>query len=345
MVVVTALLARRILRGVFVVTAVAITSACSEQATVEPVVAQIEVVTDAKSISMPLDVYELNAEETLAVSRAGDLLIDSCLRRFGATYDYAPEFDDLARLGGPVGRYERRYYLLDADSAALYGYAVPPDPERDALLGQAQRYRPAPQNNLLINGPRDPDAEPGTAYAPGLQPAPVRSTPTLSPEQSAALPIDDAGNPLPAGGCSWEADEVLTDGGRLTPEPELSWGISSLARGNASIDSRVEEATDAWSECMADKGFDFDSPQDAGNFPWTRRDTEDGVADAAEIATAVADVDCKLQVNYVGIFSSVERAYQEQLIEERAEELDGNLRDLREQLVIASQVLATAGQP
>lgn len=79
-------------------------------------------------------------------------------------------------------------------------------------------------------------------------------------------------------------------------------------------DSRWVAAVADWAKCMAEHGFpDYPTPLDAiGNHEWYQAS---GVVTPKEIATASADIECKLKINLVGIGLAVQRAYDQQYIE------------------------------
>jgi hypothetical protein len=83
-------------------------------------------------------------------------------------------------------------------------------------------------------------------------------------------------------------------------------------------DSRYTRVVSAWSKCMRSKGFDYETPlaplgsESRLNGTWPK---------SAEIATATADVDCKISTNLVGMAVAVEAAYQAEYIGENQSQL------------------------
>jgi len=96
---------------------------------------------------------------------------------------------------------------------------------------------------------------------------------------------------------------------------------ASLPEGGPSVpssDSRWVAAVAGWSACMKDKGFSYDTPQAAiGDTAW-----RGAAVSAAQIATASADVACKVSTNLVGIGVAVQSAYDQQYIDAHRAELD-----------------------
>lgn len=97
--------------------------------TTEPAAAQLLNVTDLRTFELPLDPYRINRVNLSNSTKAEQLLVQRCLRRFG--FDY--------QLPGPaapavVGA-ERRYGLADEASARARGYHfVPAAPVKNAEL-------------------------------------------------------------------------------------------------------------------------------------------------------------------------------------------------------------------
>jgi len=82
-------------------------------------------------------------------------------------------------------------------------------------------------------------------------------------------------------------------------------------------DSRMVTVNAQWSACMHDQGFDYPNPREAyldpqWNLPGTR---------PLETATAVADMDCKLTTNLVGIAVAVQSAYDQAYIDSHRDAL------------------------
>lgn len=123
------------------------------------------------------------------------------------------------------------------------------------------------------------------------------------------------GKPVPEGGCQGEAGRKLSEG--AAHDEKLVLRLGDEAGKQAEADSRVKAAFQAWSVCMARAGFDYTNPWQPNDNP----EFQGQEANAREIATAMADVRCKREVNLVGIWASVETAYQERKISENTEAL------------------------
>src|SRR5680860_650811 len=155
---------------------------------------------------------------------------------------------------------------------------------------------------------------------------PPRSTQSRS---SAASDVyKRQGMEIPEGGCFGQARRTVAEGGPAF-DPSLAEQLGGQAWFQSEEDSRVKAAYQSWSECMRGKGFDYRTSRDANNDArWSGPEVID-----AEIAVAVADVQCKKETNLVGIRMAVETAYQRMLIMDHAEELqqlmEGQQRELR----------------
>lgn len=91
-------------------------------------------------------------------------------------------------------------------------------------------------------------------------------------------------------------------------QPWMSFAYGGLPNANphmAGSDSRFVAAQDEWAACMKAQGFDLASVQDALS-TWDPART---AASPTEVATAVADIDCKLETNFIGIALAVQTAY------------------------------------
>lgn len=78
----------------------------------------------------------------------------------------------------------------------------------------------------------------------------------------------------------------------------------------------MQAAFAAWSDCMTAAGYSYAGPWDASDDQWL----SDVVTDQERLV-ATADVTCKHETNLAGIWSAVDAAYQERLIEQHAEAL------------------------
>jgi hypothetical protein len=249
----------------------------------EPPVDDIPILTSTVGLDYPLDQYQMTEELLDLAARATDLLVTDCMARFGL--DWQPQ-SPAGNIGAPDRA--RRYGLLDLDMASELGY-------------------------------HPPDTDSGDQSTTGEQGA-AEENRQITPEQDLVWIGNGAstynGLPVPEGGCAGEAQRRLEEDAPVPPEFFVIQ-LEQQAGQRTDIDSRVQDGWSEWSNCMHQKGLDYGDPWKANDDPRWQTD----VVTELEIATAVADVQCKHEVNLAGIWYAVEAAYQEQLIEEHSQQL------------------------
>jgi hypothetical protein len=283
-------------------------SACTGGEEPEPEIGPLPTVDGPGDVILPLDAYFLSSEEYRAYQLAGWILIGECLERFGATYTLARE-DLLAGL--PVFEHNgpRRYGIFDADHAAQYGYHLSPE-EAPPAADPDRRWNPSETELFLVRG-------------------------ATSEFSGRTLPLDSNGEPLPPGGCSEEADRILTGGVPRPANSNLGNELSLESFRLMENDSRVQQVVGAWSDCMRESGYDYSSHWAANDAGWG----DSATVTEEEIAVATADVACKKQVRLIETCLAVETAYQERLIEQNAEALEGIRTYFRVQAANAAEIV------
>jgi hypothetical protein len=145
------------------------------------------------------------------------------------------------------------------------------------------------------------------------------------------------------GGCRGKALKQLglPQGGEALTAVDLAQQ-QSFQRTEA--DSRARAANAKWSACMKKAGYRYANPHVAAADPaWWTKGADPAApnrAGAREIATAVADVRCKRQVDYVTVWQSVETTYQHKIIAANRKELDAVRQARRNALRKAHEVLS-----
>ena len=142
------------------------------------------------------------------------------------------------------------------------------------------------------------------------------------------------GRTVPAGGCVATAKaDLKTDqpGADDTLADRLS--LESFSRSRA--DSRVRAAMSHWSACMKQQGFNYATPENAIGDP---QFASGDVASRTEISTALADVACKRTTNLVGIWATVESAYQTRSVGQNQEALNALRKNQAEQVKNAARL-------
>lgn len=306
----------------------------------EPVISAIPVIESTAAIRLPLDAYELTYDERAAVALTEARLVRACAARFGVNFDI-PADQVLANAIGAgtydtnKSRHAHRYGHNDIAVVREHGYLVPP-----GLPGQPSGEWIDPITNdpyiwVVMNGlepgPQPPELGGASGRLEGSYPTGLER------------PSDIDGDPLPQGGCAGEAASVLSGDGEVYDDIYVE-NLNDEPYFLALEDSRVAAVTEAWSACMAEKGYDYDAPEDASIDPAWFAVGPDGTIDESqrpkpeEIVTAVADVECQQSVNYLGVHVTVESAYQEQLIEEHFQDLELNYRNAQAMLQRANAV-------
>lgn len=302
----------------------------------EPAIAAFPAIESTLEISLPMDAYRLTYDEQVQVIAARSRLTQACASRFGVEYETSLE----SAVHGSIppiydankSLYAYRYYVSDMN-VAEWGYVVPPG------------LPPAP-----VSAPSGPDTEDEyvqmvlNGLEPGPQPPALKDDSLVQPGPGAfptgvERPVDANGDPLPLGGCVGEAVTILSGGSDAVYSEGYMDRIDGGPYFRALEDSRVQEVTRQWSSCMAEQGYDYPTPEEATSDPaWLQADEQLRPL-PEEVPVAVADVECKRKVNYVGVRVAVEAAYQEREIEMLFEDLELNYRNGREQVRRADEFL------
>ncbi|MET9413395.1 hypothetical protein ABZY03_04245 [Streptomyces klenkii] len=248
----------------------------------------------AASHPLPIDPYLLTNAQADRLDAARRTLVERCMNRFGITY----RPPDPATPFRPGTRTQYRYGVTDPGDAARYGFAPPGSPRTPAPP-------PAPPPSLsaeagvVLTGTDDPKAKPGSSAAKGGQRV--------------------GGRTVPAGGCLGEARAVLrTDGAEAGGDAPVADRINAESFEKARRDPRVTGILAQWAACMKQRGFpSYADPLQASGDPAWR--TEQPSAKEREAATA--DARCKKAHNVVGVWFTVDAAYQRQEIDRNAKEL------------------------
>lgn len=123
-----------------------------------------------------------------------------------------------------------------------------------------------------------------------------------------------AGVEVPAGGCWGEARRYLAEGLPVVENEQFGLQLKNEAAGDAERDARVQDGFRSWSSCMEKAGYDYSTPRDANNDPrWSGQ-----TPSPLEIATAIADVDCKKKTGLLNTWVAVFRAYEQRYIDKHA---------------------------
>ncbi|MFD8631607.1 hypothetical protein [Streptomyces sp. NPDC059533] len=269
----------------------------------EPGLGAIAVDPATAALSFPMDAYTDTGAERIRMGRAQEALVARCMARYGFTYEGVRS----SAAPGGEGVEDRHRYLFglaDPEFAAAHGY--------DKSAGEGSPPKPpAPQLSdsayVVMNG--EQRGEQG-------------GKPVDAPTEEEAARLDSgltaAGQKVPAGGCGREGYRRLYAPTKDSVDLLFVFGLSSEAHERSKQDSRVLKALKNWSGCMEKSGYGrIETPYDVVE----KLGLEDDRGGPKAVTAAKADVACKREVNLVGIWAAVEKAYQERLVDEHAEAL------------------------
>ena len=140
------------------------------------------------------------------------------------------------------------------------------------------------------------------------------------------------GREVPEGGCHRKGREAIAD---------VSSGLPDGGPAVPLTDPRTVEAYSTWSACMQAEGYDYKDPS-AAIADERRRQPSERQASDRQIATATADVECKITNNTVGVIVAVQRAYGTRYVEAHAEALAA-LRQKSDELLASVATADPAG--
>ncbi|WP_143200479.1 hypothetical protein [Kitasatospora sp. CB01950] len=270
-----------------------------------PALGAVPIVTEPGQVSLPTDAYLVTPAQITDIIRAQDLVTAQCMAEYGLTGRPTVLFG-LDEVVSDRATRSLVYGYFDLANAGAKGYAT--EGIQQLPSGGDAAGGGSDQDQIALSG-----ADPRTGQA------------------VTAL----AGKPLPAGGCQQKGRDAL---GGSTPAPS----VGDLPDGGPKVpvtDPRLVEAFATWSACMKEKGFDYKEPVNAiGDQAW-RRSGGAGPSQQ-EIATATADVACKVANNTVGVAVAVQTAYANQYIESHTAKLTAYRQRIDDMLRKAAELAA-----
>lgn len=269
--------------GVTAAVLLAFTVACSAEGSGpkgEPSVGPIPSVSTAKDIVLPLDAYWPTVQQNANSFRAVYMVGEQCMKRFGSRDWSAP---DLGPQESIDQRNARRYGVFVESEVARFGYKPPPDSNPPQTRSTpAQSRTPTEFENKVWVGEID-------------------KTPD--------------GKKVPEGGCSREAEMILSKGRAPVEYRDFVQKLSLESNSAALADSRTRQVNKLWSDCMGRSGYRY---RDI----WEANKSFGGqTASNEEISAALADVGCRKETNLTGTLLAIESAYQKRAIDENSEAL------------------------
>ncbi len=251
---------------------------------------------DADSVSTPLDAYLPSAEITLKLHRAEATLVNRCMNHLAYDEHPMPVPVEL-----PRERKHSEFLVFSIRQAKRVGYNLPEEfkKSKDSNWDDAV---PKIQRSLL-------DGTVGVYK----------------------------GTAVPKRGCVGLVADRLTKNSKI-PQRIDGGGVelrqlqksSPTSLGGAEIgvvrldavfaarrNPEYVEMIKLWSSCMSKKGYEYETPEKAMDDRRWRGDD----AGADEKRVAVTDMRCKEKVNYLGVASKVQSAYEELVIQKKKTEL------------------------
>ncbi|MCE7080352.1 hypothetical protein [Streptomyces sp. ST2-7A] len=275
--------------------------------------------------ALPLESYLVSSEDQEQLSRAQDILTDTCMRRYGFVFPPAGKVAPTQETGD-MG--DRRYGLDDAEHAARYGYAWGDhrdnQPEQESPEDASSDLAELSETALLVYGGED-NLNPNDL--PDSQEEAERHDPATQ---------EIAGTPIPVGGCQRESYLKLYAPSDEHVDVLFSQNLAFEANGRARNDNRVTDVIDSWSACMAESGYQVTDPI---NPQWELNLLENQQSSPEAINVAMADVNCKKDTDLVAVWSSVEDEYQNRLIEENIEILELSREQHEDRMRLAAKLL------
>ncbi|MFE4975122.1 hypothetical protein ACFRAR_23835 [Kitasatospora sp. NPDC056651] len=229
--------------------------------------------------TLPIEAYLLSREDFRQYDAAQTALVTRCVRGFGLDYTHP--------LGGTSSETQTTH-----------------------------RYDPVELADVSVNGYHSPD--PSGGKKPGSEPSLSADVITAlgsglgtNGKPASGSPSPFRGKALPPGGCISAAQQELIAHGGTGRDAQVAVTINFEGFERSGADPRVKAVFQDWSRCMAERGYTYATPDDAlKDSRWVASPTPS----AEEIATATADVQCKERTNVVGVWFTVETAYENELI-------------------------------
>lgn len=257
---------------------------------------------------LPIDAYDVSADQIVRTGQALNLLNKQCLSRFGLQQEQVPASTVVE--GSP---HTRRYGTpASLDIAQKYGFHMSQGDPRAFTSDRMVRQPTAVVE--VLRGMKDGSGEPVTTYN---------------------------GMKVPEGGCAKESQRTLASGADTRAgHAETAAAIKTRSFETAKRDPRVTAAEKQWAGCMAAKGYSaYKSPFDAiGDPKWSAPK-----ATPEEIETAVASWTCGKESNIVGTWVTVETAYQQTQITQNAEKLKQEQKTLEAEAKRLDDIITAAG--
>jgi hypothetical protein len=277
-----------------------------------PPVTGTPVLLGVRSLVLPIEPYLFTNRQMAAILRARQALVVPCMRRFGIDWPVSGSTPAIGT-GMVAGmknaaNMSRRYGITDPAEAARYGYHLAP--------GARQRTT------------KDPSARPPNADTLAVL--------TGRTAEGAPARARYHGRAIPEGGCQGQATARISGAAQRLGNDQVASEINVVSYQRSTTDPRVTSVFRAWSACMRERGYSYAAPTEApGKDPrFTGPEPT-----RAEITLARADVACKGETNVIGVWFTVDAAYQRQMMASKSAELTRAKNAIRTQTATADRLL------
>ncbi len=273
-----------------------------------PSVSAVPVLGTTQGLVLPTDSYRPTAAQQNVIADAVGVKTAQCMSQFGFMWTWTTRASSLPA----PHQADRLYGVSDLATAQRYGYHLPSTDNR----GRGEQRSLSASERLVLSG-----GAAGAGASPGDSPASYQ------------------GKSIPVGGCAGQARRETIGVDDIDPA-RVADAITVGMWEKSKTDTRVLAAITAWSDCMKQSGYHYASPLDAGSdHPEWPRSVDPS---AAEIGTAVADVRCKQRTNLIGVWFTIESAYENEAIQLRFEQLSHIRKQWEEAAARAAQIAGAA---
>ncbi|MEU0395687.1 hypothetical protein ABZ208_23450 [Streptomyces sp. NPDC006208] len=265
-----------------------------------------------KELRLPFDALELSKEENVRVQKATMHLLGRCMNSMGL---------DLRTPRVHPSKYPKNATVLGwlgAQKVEKYGYRGPADFAAEMSAAARRESRP-----IVVSAQQMPVFE-GTVSS-------------------------FRGKPVPQGGCDGQMRRRLNGGDTRIAVPggdpsvvaeRALQALEQQASDRARSDDRFQLVVSAWHSCMAKRGYEYADPDAAQGDPRWAEAAGKHVS-ALEKATAVADRDCRADVNFSGVLKDLITTYETLIIDSKDSPTAALASLLRTRARNAAKVLTT----
>lgn len=259
-------------------------------------------------VRVDLDAMQLSEQDQRVVWQAQNEVLRQCMTEKG--------FDLITGEFVPVEQQESGFYGLDdLERAEQYGYRrTPEEVAEDAAIN-------------------DQIAEEEAAVPPGYRDALLGQP--VSTDDDNLVPSDES--------CMAQATRELKGGLGEVWDTEVALQNSVAQALNSAQDSAASaEVMEDWSLCMRERGFDIPDVHEAFRFAIVEYEIPEnggGEPHEAEIALAMADVECKVAVNLEDRLQEIEENHVQEFIAENEALVIANIEIRGETVRRAQEVM------